>query len=222
MSNTTYTLATSPSRENLPIIPPLLLDHLEMLLSRGERVLLGIVGAPGAGKSTLSNALMTLPGVNAAVLPMDGFHLANRSLERLERRERKGAPDTFDVDGYVALLGRVRAAWHRHTLYAPEFDRDLDEGIAGAIGIGPDVQLVITEGNYLLLDQYGFGQVAPLLDECWYVDIDDDARRQRLQARHQQFGMSEKAAQEWVWQTDEPNAQLVKATLPKAQQVITL
>jgi len=126
--------------------------RLEALLADGRRKLLGLVGAPGSGKSTVAQALLdALPG-RAQVVPMDGFHLANAELRRLGRAGRKGAPDTFDSAGYVALLRRLRTQPAGETVYAPEFRRDIEEPVAGAIGVRPDTPLVITEGNYLLLE----------------------------------------------------------------------
>ena len=120
---------------------------------------------------------------------MDGFHLADVQLDRLGLRDRKGAPDTFDVDGYVAALRRLHDAPDR-TLFPPGFERDLEQPIAAAIAIPPSARLVITEGNYLLLPDGGWERVRPLLAEVWYVDLDDDVRRDRLVRRHEQFGKS--------------------------------
>ena len=146
------------------------------------RRLIGITGAPGAGKSTYAARLAEHLSPAAIVVPMDGFHLAGRELERLGRADRKGAPDTFDVDGYVDLLGRLRCA--TSTVYAPEFRRDLEEPIAGAIAVEAHHTTVITEGNYLLLDGGGWERVRPLLDECWYVECDEVERVTRLVERH--------------------------------------
>ncbi len=153
---------------------------------------------------------------------MDGFHLAQRELERLARAARKGAPDTFDVDGYVALLGRIRRERHR-TVYAPRFDRDVEEPIANAIAVGRAHTLVITEGNYLLHDRDGWERVRPLLDECWYVDDDDDdaTRIARLIARHVGHGRSPEQAAAWVDTVDEPNARLIRLGRHAADIVIS-
>src|SRR5262245_1678528 len=101
------------------------------LVSGGARRLLGVCGAPGAGKSTLAGALATALGRRAVVAPMDGFHLAQAELDRLGRADRKGAPDTFDAAGYVALLRRLRTATEP-VVYAPRFHREIEEPIAGA------------------------------------------------------------------------------------------
>jgi pantothenate kinase len=198
------------------------LAHLESLLADRRRRLLGLVGAPGSGKSTLARALeQALPG-RAQVVPMDGFHLAQVELQRLGRAERKGAPDTFDSAGYVALLRRVREQRADEIVYAPEFRREIEEPVAGAIAVLPQTQLVITEGNYLLLQEDSWAEVAPLLDEVWFVEVDDALRVERLVRRHQQFGRSPEEALAWVAQTDEPNARRIAATRERAQRVIRI
>jgi pantothenate kinase len=186
---------------------------LTALLATGRRCVLGIVGAPGSGKSTIAQAIKAQCGEQVQVLPMDGFHLANSELERLGRRSRKGAPDTFDAAGYVSLLGRIK---HQQAgddlIYAPEFRRELEEGIAGAIAVPAATPLIVTEGNYLLLDDAPWNQVRQVLDEVWYVDVSDDLRRARLVARHMRFGRSEQEARDWVVHTDEPNALRIAQT----------
>ena len=195
------------------------LARLEQLVADGRRRILGLVGAPGSGKSTLAEQILeALPG-RAVMVPMDGFHLANVELERLGRASRKGAEDTFDSAGYVALLNRLREPRYDETVYAPAFRREIEEPIAGAIPVSPDVPLVITEGNYLLLERGHWKAVRPLLDEAWYVDVDPDLRRQRLVDRHIRFGRGEEAARKWVEQTDEPNAVLIDSTRGRADLV---
>ena len=203
-----------------------LVDRVAPLLDRPGRTLLGVTGAPGAGKSTLTDTLVSHlraemgPGA-VGHLPMDGFHLADVQLELLGRRDRKGAPDTFDVDGYVATLRRLHDEPDR-TLFAPGFERDLEQPIAAAIAIPPSARLVVTEGNYLLLPDGAWGRVRRLLTEVWHVEVDDDVRRERLVRRHEQFGNSPDAARAWVDQVDEPNARLVSATRDAADLVVQL
>ncbi len=192
------------------------LDRIERLLADGGRRLLGLVGAPGAGKSTLATALAAALGVRAQVVPMDGFHLANVELARLGRAGRKGAPDTFDAAGYAALLQRLRVQRPDEIVYAPEFRRAIEEPIAGAIAVLPQTQLVITEGNYLLLGDGPWAGIAALLDETWYVELDAAERQRRLVERHVRFGRSEAAARDWVASTDEPNARRIAATRSRA------
>ena len=196
-----------------------LVDRATALLDLPGRVLVGITGPPGAGKSTLTAALLELLGPAVGHLPMDGFHLADVQLDRLGRRDRKGAPDTFDADGYVAALRRLHEEPDR-TLFAPGFERDLEQPIAAAIAIPPSARLVVTEGNYLLLPGGGWERVRPLLAEAWYVEVDDDVRRERLARRHEQFGKSADAARAWVDRVDEPNARLIRATRERADLVV--
>jgi pantothenate kinase len=206
---------------NHPEVPAACLSHVQALLSRGApRVVLGLVGPPGAGKSTLATALHAAFADISVVLPMDGYHLANSELQRLGRAGRKGAPDTFDAAGYLALLKRLRQpSSEGGTLYAPEFRRGIEEAVAGAIAIEAHHRLVITEGNYLLVDEGAWAGVAKLLDEAWYVEVDEDLRNQRLTRRHEAFGRSPQDAQQWVAQTDAPNAGLVASTRGRAHQV---
>lgn len=203
-------------------VPADALARIDALLAGGQRRLLGLVGAPGSGKSTLAQALLQPLQGRAQVVPMDGFHLANIELRRLGRADRKGAPDTFDGAGYVALLRRLREQREDEIVYAPEFRREIEEPIAGAIAVLPETRLVITEGNYLLLDDGPWAGAASLLDEVWYVDVDDALRHERLVRRHEQFGRSRAEALAWVEQTDEPNARRIAATRGRARHVIRL
>ncbi len=182
------------------------------------RRIIGITGCPGAGKSTVAARLAADPDTYV-VVPMDGFHLAQAELVRLGRAERKGAPDTFDVHGYVALLERIRSE-REHTIFAPAFDRHLEEPIAGAIAIDPHHTTVVTEGNYLLHDRDGWERIRPLLDECWFVDVDDVVRISRLVARHVEHGRSDAEAAAWVRDVDEPNARLIRGTRGRADRVV--
>lgn len=197
---------------------------LDEALRSGGRRLLGIAGAPGAGKSTLTALLAEqLPAGSCVVVPMDGFHLADIALARLGRAERKGAPDTFDAAGYVALLQRLRTAMpHDPPVWAPMFERELEQPLAGAIEVGAEVPLVITEGNYLLLDQGSFAQVGAMLDARWFVEVPERVRHERLIARHERFGKPPAAAREWALGPDEDNARLVAATRERADAVVSL
>jgi pantothenate kinase len=201
-------------------IPEPFLARVRALLADGRRKLIGLVGAPGAGKSTLATALQQAFADRSIVVPMDGYHLSNVELRRLGRADRKGAPDTFDAAGYAALLRRLREQTGDEIVYAPEFRREIEEPIAGAIPVLPDTQLVITEGNYLLLENGPWRAVDGLLDDVWYVDVDDRLRVERLIERHRQFGRSAEAAAAWVESTDEPNARLIARTRGRARQVI--
>ena len=193
----------------LPRIPEAYLARLQELSKSGKRVMIGLVGAPGAGKSTVAEALRQSFPETSQVVPMDGYHLANVELKRLGRASRKGAPDTFDSAGYADLLKRLRHQADDEIVYAPEFRREIEEPIAGAIPVFPQTTLIITEGNYLLLNQGHWAKVHGLLDEVWYVDVDDELRTGRLTRRHEQFGRSREEAVAWVMNTDEPNARLI-------------
>ena len=201
-------------------LPPEVLARARALIASGKRKILGIAAAPGAGKSTLAERLQQALGDQAQVVPMDGFHLANSTLQRLGRAGRKGAPDTFDAAGYVNLLHRIRGQQPGETVYAPEYRRALEEGIAGAIAIEADTALIITEGNYLLQDEGAWAEVCGVLDETWFLDIDSDVRQQRLLERHMRFGRSREAALEWIAVTDEPNAQRIESRRHRANWVL--
>ena len=200
---------SSSTSSAMPAIPESYLVRLREMLKAGSRIILGLVGPPGAGKSTVGLALRDAFRDISQIVPMDGFHLANVELSRLGRAGRKGAPDTFDSAGYVDLLKRLRVQSPDEVIYAPEFRREIEEPIAGAIPIFPETQLLITEGNYLLLEDGHWKKVPAFLDEVWYVDVDDALRIERLAARHQQFGRSRDEAIAWVNNTDEPNARLI-------------
>ena len=191
-------------------------DRLNALRKGGGRKILGIVGPPGCGKSTLAAILIEWLGDAAVVVPMDGYHLANVELARLGRSRRKGAEDTFDSAGYVALLRRLKNQKSNEIVYAPEFRREIEEPIANAIPVFPETALIITEGNYLLLDHGHWVGVSELLDEIWYVDVDHAVRHDRLVKRHMHFGRSQSEAEDWVSTIDEPNAVRIEATKHRA------
>ena len=209
---------------------PELVARARALPAPGRRALLGVVGSPGSGKSTLTEALLAAlradppPGAGpdwVAHVPMDGFHLADVELERLGRRRAKGAPDTFDAGGYVALLARLRAADPADpVVYAPAFERTLEQPVAGAIPVPAAARLVLTEGNYLLLGSGRWPAVRALLDEAWFCALRDDLRLERLLARHVRFGKAPDFARSWVASVDEPNAVLIEATRERADLVV--
>lgn len=198
-----------------------LVDRARRLIVAGDRRLLGICGPPGAGKSTLASALLDAVSPDAVVVPMDGFHLSNEVLAQLGISDRKGSPDSFDAAGFRALLGRLRAA-DEPVVYAPEFRREIEEAISGAIPVHRETPLVIVEGNYLLLDHGPWHGIRDLLDEVWYLDLPQAERTQRLLLRHQRHGCHPAVAEHWVSHNDDLNAAVVARTRPRADLVVRL
>lgn len=194
----------------------------ELLPQAGERRrIIGLSGAPGSGKSTLATFLTGLLGARGAHVPMDGFHLADVELTRQGLLDRKGAPETFDALGYAALLARL-ADRPGDVVYAPGFDRALEQPLAGAIAVPPEAAVVVTEGNYLLLDRPEWREVRRRLDEVWHVRVAEPVRQGRLLARHVAYGKTWEEARAWVLRVDEPNARLVEAAAGRADRVLDL
>ena len=195
---------------------------ITLIQSEDTRIIIGLVGKPGAGKSTLSSYLLKkLPKETTALVPMDGFHLSNAQLNKLGRIERKGAPDTFDSHSYADLLQRIKTDTS-NDIYFPIFHRDIEESIAAEGVIHPHTSLILTEGNYLLLESNGWSQVAEMLTESWFLDIDNDRRMARLVTRHIKYGKSTEAAHAWANGVDEGNAQLIERTRVNSDVIIYL
>ena len=192
-----------------------LIDRTLALLDRPGRMVLGIAGAPASGKSTLAALLLAelerLRHGEVVGVGMDAFHVGHRVLLRRGQTGIKGAPETFDAVGFVHLLRRIRS--ESGTVYAPEFDRDIEDSLAHVVEIGPDVGLVVTEGNYLLLDAPPWDGVRPMLDEAWFVHLDDDERQRRMVARHLRHGHDRADAEARTHGSDERNAVLVNTRL---------
>ncbi|WP_430542040.1 nucleoside/nucleotide kinase family protein [Streptomyces roseofulvus] len=210
-------------------MPPMDAEGFDRLVARARRLargegrrVLGLAGPPGAGKSTLAERLVERLDGRAVLVPMDGFHLAGAELARLGRAGRKGAPDTFDAAGYAALLARLRTPEAGTVVYAPAFDRALEEPVAGSIAVPPGIPLVVTEGTYLLHGDGSWAAVRPLLDEVWYLDLPDAVRVPRLVARHVRFGRAAPEAEAWVARSDEANARLIAAGRHRADLVVPM
>ena len=206
---------------------PASLTSLEEVITRakslmgGERKIVGLIGKPGAGKSTLSAQLIEQLGDQAAILNMDGYHLSNKQLQRLNLSDRKGAFNTFDSDGFVSLLRRINLDTDKD-IYYPIFHREIEESYSADGVVLKNTRLVITEGNYLLLEKGGWESVKKELSEVWYVKVNDELRLERLTKRHEMFGKDPQAAHEWAHGSDEINAELVQTTVASADVIIEI
>ncbi|MFL0358381.1 nucleoside/nucleotide kinase family protein [Curtobacterium flaccumfaciens] len=194
------------------------------LARSSHRTVLGIAGAPGAGKSTLARRIVTavddrLGAGTAVQVPMDGFHLSNAALDALGRHDRKGAADTFDADGYVALVRRLVAA-DEDVVWAPDFDRRVDEPVAGSIAVPRAARLVVSEGNYLLDDTAPWSALPALFAETWFCAVADDVRLDRLVGRHMRHGRDHDAARAWAVEVDGVNAARVAPTVIRASRTV--
>lgn len=204
----------------------LVADALTLAQQNGgaHRAVLGLTGPPAAGKSTLARYLVRRVNEEAGegtagYLPMDGFHLSNAQLDRLGRRKRKGAPDTFDGHGYVALLLRLLTETD-HPVYVPDYDRRLGEPVAARHVFEPHTRLVVTEGNYLAADDEPWSRARGAFAELWYVEVSDRARERRLRRRQIRGGATSEAARAWVERSDRPNGELVKAFRDNCTRVV--
>jgi pantothenate kinase len=208
---------SAPASERTALLVENLLRRAEV---SGHRQVVGIVGAPGTGKSTFAeHVLGLLPAGSGVIVPMDGFHLASSIIDGTPLRDRRGAIDTFDAAGYLSLLQRIRS--HSHEIvYAPAYRRGLEDPIAASIAVTPAHRFVLTEGNYLLSDEQPWAQLRDLFDETWFVDTPNDIRLARLIERHVKFGMSPDAAAAWALGSDETNARYVQSTRPNADHLI--
>ncbi len=201
------------------VVDDLVARAVALSANTSGRVLIGITGSPGSGKTTLAQVLTSRLGGFPAVahVPMDGFHLADVELTRLGRADRKGAPDTFDLDGYAALLARIASG---AAVWAPGFDRIVEQPIAQAIAVPESTRVVISEGNYLLLPEWH--EVRRHFAEVWFCRVEEQLRLARLVARHVQFGKSPAEAARWVQRSDQRNADLVAPTEHDADLVVDL
>lgn len=187
-------------------------------LSGGRRLLVAIAGAPGSGKSTLADAAALAinrqrSGI-AAVFPMDGYHFDDRLLHIMGRRSRKGAPDTFDVDGLGHMLRRLKQN-AEDAIAVPVFDRQIEIARAGARLIPREVEIVLCEGNYLLLQQSPWDSLKPLFDFTVLVDVDEAELRRRLVERWQGYGLSPDEIRAKVEDNDLPNGMVIVTSSSK-------
>jgi len=188
--------------------------------SASKRTIIGIIGKPGGGKSTLSKYL--LKGMDpklVSVVPMDGFHLSNKVLKELGRSDRKGAQDTFDVQGFTTLIERIKMD-SADPIYYPIFDRSIEESIAAQGVVYPSTRVVIVEGNYLMHDRDGWQEISPLLDQSWYAFLDEDIRISRLISRHIAFGKDPESAKAWAKGSDQVNAELIEMGVERCDFLI--
>ncbi len=185
----------------------------------GGRFVVAIAGPPAAGKSTLSAALCAaLPEASAIVVPMDGFHFDDAVLAARGLSSRKGAPETFDFSGFQVLLKRIKA--REPDIAIPVFDRSMELSRAAAAVIDGNVGIVLVEGNYLLLDEEPWRNLADLFDMTIYVDVSREELDRRLVARWDEHGREREAARRWIDTNDMPNIDRVLQRRRPADLVI--
>ena len=198
------------------------LKSIDTLLSAsGPRILIGLVGKPGVGKSTLVEKIKNqFPGDEVSIISLDGYHLSNEILEANGARNRKGAPDTFDVQGFTELLQGVKVA--DSDIRFPIFHREIEASVADEGVVPAAARIVVVEGNYLLSREFGWEKVADFLDYSYFLELDDGIRMQRLIERHVRFGKEPTAAREWAMGTDESNAKFIERDRDRATGVVEL
>ena len=189
------------------ITPETLVQRIKTL-SGQDRKLIAIAGAPGSGKSTLAEDLAHKLGPTAAVMPMDGFHLDNDTLHAMELFHRKGAPETFDADGFVALIKRLRGD---DTVPYPTFDRDADRTVPDGGQINETTRIVLVEGNYLLLNQFPWDSLAGLFDMTVRLVVNHETLAARLITRWIDHGLSPENARDRALGNDMVNVRYVDA-----------
>lgn len=186
---------------------------------KSRRFVVAVAGAPGSGKSTLSHHLLDLfPEGSAAIVPMDGFHFDDAILNKRGLRSRKGAPETFDYAGFSALLRRIRSL--EPEIAVPVFDRSMELSRAGAAIIDSDVKFVLVEGNYLLLDEAPWNELAPFFDFAIFLDLPRNELERRLMQRWHEQGKTQEEARDWIATNDMPNIERVVQQRRPADLVI--
>ena len=193
-----------------------LIDQAKSILASNKRSILAVAGAPGAGKTTITQSILQALGPeNVVIVPMDGFHLSNTILKKWDRRSRKGAWDTFDASGYIHLVNRIKHQ-KEDIILAPDFDRDIDESIGGVIEVSVNTPLILLEGTFLFSEHGLWPKLLPLIDHGWFVHLESSIRQQRLIQRHMKHGMDLKQATQWALSTDEANAKAVELDYKRA------
>jgi len=188
------------------------ISHLAATIFRrgagANRIVVAVAGPPAAGKSTIAEEIVSLlPAGSAAIVPMDGFHYDDRVLDQIGWRQRKGAPETFDFDGYEVLLRRLRDA--DADVAVPLFDRSMELSRAAAAIVPKTVKFIVTEGNYLLLDEEPWRRLAPLFDITIFLDVPRDEVDRRLVQRWIDYGRGVEAGRAWIDSNDLPNVDRV-------------
>lgn len=193
-----------------------------LLQSNNSRTIIGIAGKPGAGKSTVVSEIeKRFSPSEVSVIPMDGYHLSNEILIQRGRRNRKGAPDTFDAAGFISLITKVKNS-HELEHRFPTFHREIEASIADEGVVPISAKVIVIEGNYLFSDEHNWNGVFPLLDHTWFIEIDDEIRIQRLIARRLNYGQTLAEAENWARGSDEENAKFIEKTRKKAENIIKL
>ena len=201
----------------------LLFQQIQSILDgQNPRTLIGIVGKPGAGKSTVVGEIQKRFDSNTvSIIPMDGFHLSNEELIKLGRRDRKGAPDTFDVKAFTSLIKRVKISGNVNHEF-PIFHREIEASIENEGTVPKESRVVVIEGNYLFSSDHNWDGIFPMLDHTWFIEIDDEVRIERLIARHIRYGKTPEEAEAWSRGSDETNARFIGLTANRAENRINL
>ena len=201
----------------------LLFEQIQSLLQGpNPRSIIGIVGKPGAGKSTVVSEIeKRFDPSQVSVIPMDGYHLSNEELISLDRRDRKGAPDTFDTQSFISLISKVKNNPETELRF-PIFHREIEASKADEGIVQSGVKVIVVEGNYLFSEEHNWEGVFPLLDHTWFIEISDEVRIERLIARHIRYGKTPEDAEKWSRGSDEANARFIELTAHRAANIIKL